>query len=166
MHKMNRVIVVYYSLNGNSAYVAEKIAGETGCDVLAVEPEKDYPKSGFMKFFRGGKSAVMKEMPALKPYQFRAENYDHVILGLPVWASNVTPPIRTFIHENMEVLKDKKISAYVCESGAGGEKVLDRLQQELQNHPFEATMILIDPKEKQLKENDERISEFCRKLGM
>ena len=162
---MSRKIIVYYSLNGNTAFTAEKIAESANSDVLRIEPQKAYPQKGFMKFFRGGKSAVMKEMPALKPYEFKADEYDHVIFGLPVWVSNVTPPVRTFIRENLNALKEKKISAFVCQSGSGGEKVLEKLQEELQGHPMEDTMILIDPKDRDLKENADKISEFCRQLN-
>ena len=85
-----KTIVVYYSLEGNTAYAAEKIAAALGADTLRLQPKKAYPSSGFQKFFWGGKSAVMAEKPALEPYAFRAEDYDCVILGFPVWAGNVT----------------------------------------------------------------------------
>ena len=68
-------IVVYYSLEGNTAYAAERIASELGADLLRLYPEKEYPDGGFKKFFWGGKSAIMAETPKLKPYTFDAEDY-------------------------------------------------------------------------------------------
>ena len=53
--------VVYYSMSGNTAYAAKKIAAELGADLIEIKPEKQYPDKGFRKFFWGGKSAVMAE---------------------------------------------------------------------------------------------------------
>ena len=38
-----KILIVYYSLEGNTKYVAEKIAEQTGADLLCLEPEKAYP---------------------------------------------------------------------------------------------------------------------------
>ena len=49
----------------------------------------------------------MGERPALEPYDVDLTAYDRVVLGFPVWASNFTPPLRTFIRENLEALKQR-----------------------------------------------------------
>ena len=64
---MNRIIV-YFSLEGNTEYIAEGLAKAVSADKLRLEPKKAYSTSGFSKFFWGGKSAVMAEKPELEPY--------------------------------------------------------------------------------------------------
>ena len=157
-----KTIVVYYSLEGNTAYAAEKIAAALGADTLRLQPKKAYPSSGFQKFFWGGKSAVMAEKPALEPYAFRAEDYDCVILGFPVWAGNVTPPIRTFVSENN--LCANQVAAFACESGAGAEKAFAKLVDCAGIDRLRETLILIDPKTKPSEENERRIEAFCAAL--
>ena len=159
-----KTAIIYYSMSGNTEYVAEKIAKQIGADIIKIEPEKAYPDSGAKKFIWGGKSAVMGDMPKLKPYEFKADEYDRIVFGFPVWASTFTPPIRTFIDENREALKGKKLAAFTCLAGSGGEKALDKLKKFLDISSFEAELILIDPKEKQSEENDNKIGEFCGKL--
>ena len=156
-------IVVYYSLEGNTAYAAEKIAAALGADTLRLQPKKAYPSSGFRKFFWGGKSAVMAETPALEPYDFRAEDYDLVVLGFPVWAGNVTPPIRTFVSENR--LREGQVAAFACESGAGAEKAFAKLTECAGIGRLRETLILIDPKAKPSAENERRIADFCAALS-
>ena len=63
-------IVVYYSLEGNTKYAAEKIAGMIGADLLELKPVKSYPTGKVGKFLWGGKSAVMAETPELEPDEF------------------------------------------------------------------------------------------------
>ena len=153
--------IIYYSMSGNTEYVAEKIGKQIGADIIRIEPEKAYPDSGAKKFIWGGKSAVMGDTPKLKPYEFKADEYDRIIFGFPVWAGTFTPPIRTFIQENKDAIKDKKIAAFTCLAGSGGEKALEKLKKFIGVSSFEAELILIDPKEKQSTENDKKIVDFC-----
>ena len=154
-------IVVYYSMNGNCEMVAEKIAKLTGADILRIEPVKSYPDKGAKKFIWGGKSAVMGEMPPLKPYEFDADKYDCVIIGFPVWAGNITPPVRTFVMDNRESLKDKKIASFACQAGSGAEKAFGRLKEVLGRESIDPTLVLIDPKTRQNDENENKISRFA-----
>ncbi len=155
-------LIVYYSLEGNTAWAADRIAAACGFDTLRLAPVKDYPDSGFRKFLWGGKSALMAETPKLAPYRFDAAAYDRIVFGFPVWAGSVTPPIRTFVRDND--LKGKRIAAFACEAGSGAERALGQLKAALGIERFEAEMALIDPKSKPSAENDKKITEFCDKL--
>ena len=151
--------VVYYSLEGNTDYAARKIADSLGADMLRIYSKKVYPTSGFRKFFWGGMSVVMSEAPDLEPYEFDSTAYDRVILGFPVWASNITPPLRTFVTEND--LRGKRIAAFACQSGNGAEKAFDRLKACLGIDALEAELVLIDPKDKPSVDNERKIEDFC-----
>ncbi|MBR6408306.1 MAG: flavodoxin [Clostridia bacterium] len=157
-----KTIIVYYSLEENTDYAAKRIAQSSGADLLRVYPKKAYPSSGFRKFLWGGKSAVMAESPELEPYDFNADDYERIIIGFPVWASNIAPPIRSFIRENR--LSGKHIAVFACQSGSGAEKAFAKLASALKIEGFENELILIDPKSKPSEENENRINEFCRRL--
>ncbi len=157
-----KTLIVYYSLEGNTQYAAERIAAAIGAETLRLAPEKAYPDSGFKKFFWGGKSAVMAEKPKLQPYEFDPAAWERIIIGFPVWAGNVTPPIRTFIKEND--LRGKRIAAFACQSGAGAEKAFAKLKAALGVSALEAEMVLIDPKTKPSEANEQKIAAFCAGL--
>ena len=156
-----KTLIVYYSLEGNTEYAAGRIAAMLGAGTLRLEPVKDYPSAGFRKFFWAGKSAVMAEKPLLRPYSFDSD-CDRVVIGFPVWAGNVAPPIRTFIRDNS--LSGKRIAAFACQSGAGAEKAFLKLKAALGIDALEAELVLIDPKDKPGAENDQKIQAFCRAL--
>lgn len=160
-----KTAIVYYSMGGNTKLVAEKIAKQTEADIICIEPEKAYPDKGLRKFIWGGKSAVMGEKPQLLPYEFDAEKYERIIIGTPVWASSFAPPIRTFVEENKEALKGKKIAVFTCFSGGGADKAIDKLKQCLDITEFEAELILVDPKDKPSEENESKIKGFCSSLS-
>lgn len=159
-----KTAIVYYSMSGNTRQTAERIADAVGADLIRVEPVKEYPSAGMRKFIWGGKSAVMGEKPKLKPYSFGAE-YDRIIIGTPVWASCFAPPIRSFINENRDRLSGREISAFVCYSGGGADKALDKLKRYLGIDSFAAELILIDPKDRPSQENERLTEEFCAKLS-
>ena len=157
-----KTLIVYYTLEGNTHYAAKKIASLLDADVLRVKPVKTYPRKGFRKFLWGEKSAFMAETPELEPYTFDASAYDRIVFGFPVWAGNVTPPLRTFIKEND--LSGKRFAAFACQSGAGAEKAFEKLKTALGIRELDAELVLIDPKAKPDPKNEKKISGFCGKL--
>lgn len=162
-----KTAIVYYSMSGNTELVANKVAAYLGerdeVDVIRIVPKKSYPEKGFLKFFWGGKSAVMAEKPKLLPYEFNTDKYDRIIIGTPVWASTFAPPIRSFIATHTSI-KDKKIAAFLCYSGGGADKTFEKLKTTIGVDEFEAELVLLDPKEKVSEENDVKIKRFCEKL--
>ena len=153
-----RNLIVYYSLEGTTKYVAEKIAEKLEADILELIPKKSYHSKGILKFIFGGKSAIMAEKPALEDYNIDLSLYDRIILGSPVWASNFTPPIRSFILDNKSQLNNKKFACYLCQAGAGGEKALKKLADCLDIEKFDLSYIFTalykDP------EKDKKIDSF------
>ena len=157
--------IVYYSMSGNTEYVAKYISEKTGADLIRIEPKKEYPKSGFKKFFWGGKSAVMGETPNLENYDFNSDEYDYIIFGTPVWASTFAPPIKTFVKENKGKLKNKKFAIFTCYMGSGADKTIEKLSKYLDANQIEAELKLIDPKDKKTDEKNKKIEEFCKKIN-
>ena len=152
-------LIVYYSLEGNTDFAAKEIAKVLGYETLRIEPVKKYPEKGPLKFLVGGKGACLAETPRLKPYVFDVNEYARIIFGFPVWAGNITPPIRTFIKEND--LQGKKIAAFACQGGAGAEKAFGKLKEALGIGKLEAELILNDPKARPNEGNEKKILDFC-----
>lgn len=158
-----KTAVIYYSMSGNTGQTAEKIARQTGADLIRIEPVKEYPSTGFKKFLWGGKSAVMGDTPALQPYRFDVD-YDAIVIGTPLWAGTMAPPIKSFIKENRDKLSGKSISAFICCAGGGAEKAFEKIKAEVGTDTLSAQMILINPKEKPSDENEAKIKAFGDKL--
>lgn len=159
-----KAAIVYYSMSGNTEFAAKKIADAISADLIKLEPKKTYPSKGFKKFLWGGKSAVMGDTPELLPYDFDAEKYDTIIFGYPVWASNFTPPIKTFIKDNMKDIAGKEFAVFACSMGGGAEKSIDKLKNYLLIKDFKETLSLIDPKDKPNDENEEKIKSFIKAI--
>jgi flavodoxin len=110
-----KVLVVYYSFEGNTRFIAEAIAKELGADIQELKPVKDLKSKGFSKYVWGGRQVVTKKMPKLLPLEKKPEDYDAIFIGTPVWAYTFAPALRTFFAEHP--LKGKKIALFMCHGG-------------------------------------------------
>ena len=157
-----RTLVVFYSLEGNTAYAAGRIADALGADTLRLRPKKKVPDKGPLKFIWGGKSALMAEAPDLEAFDVDVCAYERIVCGTPVWASTIAPPLRSFLKAHD--IADKRVAAFVCQARNGGEKALERLRQCAGVPALEAEVILIDPLARPSRDTDAKIASFCSEL--
>ena len=156
---MNPSLIVYYSLTGNVADTVQKVAKEIGADTLELLPKEAYPDQGVRKFLWGGKAAVMGEDPTLEPYEFDREKYDRIIFASPVWAGTFAPPLRSFIRKERDAIAGRTYAAILC-CGGSGEKALERLRTELGLGQWQASVALVDPKDRPSEENEQKLKAF------
>lgn len=156
-----KILIIYYSLDGNTDYAARKIADATGADILRLYTKKAFPNTGAKKYIWGGMSAVIAQRPKLKPYELDLNAYDMIVFGFPVWASSITPPLRSFIMENRKILKTKEIAAFACQGGQGAEKAFEKMKKCIGIDSFAREAIFIDPKTKQNEDTNIKIEEFA-----
>lgn len=152
-----KTLVLYYSFEGNTDYVAKEIASRLGADIQRVEPVKELKSKGFSKFIWGGKQAVMKTKPPIKPLAKATAEYDMVLIGTPVWASTYAPPIRTLL-EN-ENLHGKKVGFFYCHDGGPG-KVLDAFKNEISGSHFVGSQDFVKALQESPSIIEHRISTF------
>lgn len=157
-----KAIVIYYSLEGNTKYVADKIAKIMKADVLRLKPVKPYPTGAFSKYFWGGRSVIFGHKPQLMPYDFNKEDYDIVIIGSPVWAGSFTPPVKSFFNE--QDIKGRKVGFFACSAGGHAEGCLKKMKEAAGITEEVPTLSLIDPAKKLAEEDVKGIEAFCSQL--
>jgi flavodoxin len=114
-----KTAVVFYSLDGNCALVAEEIKTQLNAELLQIYTRDDKKRGKIGKMLWGCGMVFSKKKPHLKPYTFNASSYDLIVLGAPVWAGSLAPPLQTFITESG--ITGKKIALFVCHGGGKGE---------------------------------------------
>lgn len=114
-----KILVVYYSLDGNTRLLAKAVAEETGADILELRPKKSVRSGGFMKYFWGGRQAMMREKPELYLWNKNPEEYDLLFIGTPVWVYRYAPPLHTFF--SSVKMSNKKIALFCCHGGNMGK---------------------------------------------
>lgn len=121
------VLIVYYSMSGNTETVANKIHDLVGGDIFELETEKTYP-SNYRELTREVKKEIENGVkPTLKNNVENIEKYDVIFLGSPCWWSTYAPVVATFLEEND--LSDKTIIPFMTHGGSG----MGRSEEDLKN---------------------------------
>lgn len=138
-----KTAVVYYSLEGNTKMVAEKIASKFDAKLYELKEIKNsVSKEGFFKYFWGGKQVVTKKKPKLEPLDFDVNDYDIIFIGTPVWAYSYAPAIRTFL-ANYNI-KNKKVGLF-CSHGGGPGNIMHKMENELIGNEIISKFDIMEP---------------------
>lgn len=110
---MTKPIIVYTTRTGHSKTLADAMATMLGTKALPIGDTVS--RKGFLGYMNAGFQTVTKKAtPILDPGADLA-GADTVVMVQPIWASGVTPPLRTWIRAHAEELKGKKCGLFtVC----------------------------------------------------
>lgn len=136
---MQRVLVVYFSRTGYTRKIAEEIAAACGADIERIQDLGD--RSGIWGYLRSGREALKKRLIDIQPPTKRPSDYDLVVLGTPVWASNICSPVRAYIAAHKENFK--QVTFFCTQGGSGAKKVLHDMAELCAQRPV-ATVALND----------------------
>lgn len=156
-------LVVYFSFNGNTKMIAEKIAETLNADTIELETSKKYPTEGFRKFFWGGKSVIFGEEPELTNERIDLSRYDTIIIGTPVWAGSFAPPMKSFLSQYQ--ISGKQIALFASHGGGGAEKCFAKLKKALSGNEFLGEINFVEPKKKP-QENALKAVEWANSLAI
>lgn len=81
----NKILVAYFSWSGNTQYVAEQIAKQTGGTLFRIEPVKPYPTEYTPCTEVAKKEKEDNARPAIKNKVENWDSYDTIFIGCPVW---------------------------------------------------------------------------------
>lgn len=157
----NKILVVYYSLEGNTRLIAETISKEVSSDILEIKPAKDIDSHSKMRYLIGGKQAMTKEKPAILTYDINPEDYDLLFIGTPVWAWTFAPAIRSFFA--MTNLKGKKIALFSCNGGSNG-KTFENMKEQLKGNEFLGEIEFEDPLKHDTEKNVETAAKWAKSI--
>jgi flavodoxin len=127
MAQNEKVLVIYYSLSGNTRSIAELIRERTGGDVFEIETVKDYPADYQGTVDEAKRELETGDLPTLKKSPPDMSSYDLILVGSPVWWYTVSTPVMSFLKQ--ADLANKNVSAFCTHEGAVGRFFPDFQQQ-------------------------------------
>lgn len=158
---MKNVLVVYYSLTGNTKMIAETIAQSIDSDILELKPVKELKAEGGSKYFWGGYQATMKIKPKLKTIDINPLDYNLIILGTPVWAWTYTPPIHSFLSKFD--LTSKNVALWTCSQG-DGTRAMSKFKKALKKANILSEFRFQEPKQHEPDEAKEKATKWAKEI--
>lgn len=153
-----KTIVVYYSLSGNTKFVAEKIAEQLDADLCEIT-DKNF-KKGRMLYVKGDMAAMREKLSDIEATK-SIENYDLVVVGSPVWAGKIAPPIRTFLVNNN--FSEKQLAFFVSIGGDKPEKTFENIRKTTELEGIIEGLGVTQPLQNQA-DAQTKINIWCNKL--
>ena len=123
--KKDKILFVYFSRSGNTRYATETFAKACGgAKIVEVKAEKPYAPEYNACCEEARPECRAKTLRAIQKIEgLDLAAYDVVFFGTPDWWGTMCPPIRTFITQNLAVLKTKTLCIYQTHGGGGMERV-------------------------------------------
>ena len=157
-------LVIFYSLEGNTKFIAEKIAKKINGDILELNTKKQYPNKGFKKYFWGGRSVIFHQKPELIPYDKNIDEYDNIFIGTPIWVWTYAPPYNTFLEES--IINNKNIYLFACHGGGGADKFYTSIKRDIPNNNFVSEIDFNEPLTNKKEEAIDKLNKWIDNLNL
>lgn len=124
MKTRKRILVVYYSMTGNTARVARDLVARLDADVEIIADQRH--GAGFIGHMLAAYDAVRKVATPIGPPKYNPADYELTIVGTPVWVGQMTPPVRAYLEQMRGQLPS--VAFFNTSGGTSMEKILPSLQ--------------------------------------
>lgn len=112
------MLVVYFSRSGTTRRMASALAGMLDADLDAIREADRRDRAGACGYLRSLADVLGRRPARLAPGNLDPAAYDVVIIGTPVWAHNVSTPVRSWLTLHRAGLRH---AAFFCTLGGSGQ---------------------------------------------
>lgn len=138
-----RQLVVYYSYEGNTRYLAETIAAAVGADIAEIRLVKPLPAWRPWVMFWGGFQAVSRARVPVLPLERNPEGYQLVYIGTPVWAGNMAPAVRGWLSEAR--LRGRRVALFAASGSGRADRAFEEMRALLPGCDLAGELVLREP---------------------
>ena len=122
------ILVLYFSMSGNTEAVANIIHDEVGGDIIRLETVQTYPEDYDELVDYAQEEQQDNARPELSTTIENIDQYDTIFLGYPNWWGDMPMPIYTFL-DNYD-LSGKTIAPFITHGGSGLSGTPENIQEE------------------------------------
>lgn len=150
-HAESKTLIVYYSFTGHIEQIVSAVKDQTGADAVRIEPAQKGLNYAANNYSLGSDliDAIRhnpdkaSSYPAIDPVKIDFSKYDTVIIGTPLWWSDMAAPMQTFLFHNGKALSAKKIGLIVSSASSGISGVVRDARRLIPDGNFVSTALWI-----------------------
>lgn len=122
-----KTLVVYYSYTNNVDHIVAELAKQIDADILRIQPAEkglDYAANNYaigsaqISAIRHNPNDA-SSYPAIDPVDVNITDYSCIIIGAPLWWSNMAAPLQTFLFQYGKKMSGKHIGLIVSSASSG-----------------------------------------------
>ena len=124
---LGRTLIVYYSYTNHTHTIVTELQKLVNADVVRVEPAQkgiDYAANNYA--IGSALIAAIREnpddaasYPAIDPVEVDFSSYNTIVVGAPLWWSNMAAPLQTFLFNYGSRMAGKQIGLIVSSASSG-----------------------------------------------
>ncbi len=166
-----KTLIVYYSFTNNTHTIMTDLQEQIEADVIRVEPAEkglDYAANNYA--MGSALIAAIREnpddassYPAIDPVEVDLDQYDTIIIGAPLWWSNMAAPMQTFLFNYGDEMAGKRIGLIVSSASSGISGVEADAQRLVPNGNFFSQSLWI--RSSQTSNCHAMIAEWLEEIG-
>jgi flavodoxin len=153
-----KILVIYYSLTGNTQKIAETIANTLAADIIQIEDKRR--RTGTFGMLRAAYQVMFSRPANISFPSTDLYRYDLLIIGTPTWMMKLAPPMRSYILK--EKHKFTKVAFFCTEDSSGAANVFKEMQSLCVKKPVATLEITkADLKSGKYKEKSNTFANAC-----
>ena len=166
-----KTLIVYYSYTNNVERIVTALSAQIEADVIEVEPTEkglDYAANNYA--IGSAQIAAIRNnpndkssYPAIDPVEVDMDDYDTVIIGAPLWWSQMSAPLQTFLFDYGKMMSEKNICLIVSSASSGISGVEADARRLIPEGKFVSPSLWI--KSSQTSSASSMISEWLKTIG-
>lgn len=119
-----KALVVYYSRTGTTRKLAGAITEKIDADKIEIKTKKNL--QGLSGAIKSGWDSFAERKPVIEEIDRDLGEYDIVLIGSPIWAGNVSAPVRTFLLKYRDQMK--KIAFFATFGASKAQKIFENME--------------------------------------
>lgn len=122
-----KTLIIYYSYTNNVERIVTELRNQIEADVVEIEPAEkglDYAANNYA--IGSSQIAAIREnpneassYPAIDPVSVDLSQYSTIIIGAPLWWSNMAAPLQTYLFQHGKEMAGKNIGLIVSSASSG-----------------------------------------------
>ena len=120
-----RILVVHYSLSGNTERVAQDLATRLGAEREKIGDLRN--RRGLLGYLRAALDSIRERPAELTGLDKNPKDYALTLIGTPIWAGKITPAVRTYLRTHRGSFND--VAFFATSGSTPGEKVVPAMER-------------------------------------
>jgi len=157
-----KVLIIYYSLSGNTRSIAEKIREKTGGALFEIETKRTYPAELTATYEEAKRELQSGDLPALKNSPPHMSPYDLILVGSPVWWYTVSTPVMRFLRQ--ADFAGRKVAVFCTHEGGPG-KIFPHFKEQAKNGVVLEGIDFYKPRQNRKGEVEKALDSWLKQAG-
>jgi len=152
-------LVIFYSRSGNTRKIAQEISTALKFDLEEIFDTR--AREGLWGFLSAGNDASKRRLTSIKENKKDPSFYELIIIGTPIWAGNISVPIRTYLH--MHKKDFNQVAFFYTGLNSNNTKVFKDMEEICGKKPLS----LLEITSREIKRNiyQAKVKEFIKSIS-